>query len=160
MTQVPQAALDLVMHYESWRGDAYPDPATGGAPWTMGFGFTQGVFKGDSISYADSVRVLGTLLGTLADQITGALQVEADPNQLSAFLSFAYNEGFGALNSSTLFRLFNAGDTAGAAAEFDKWDKAAGKTMKGLQRRRRAESLVFQGSSVPDAIQAAEGAFP
>lgn len=67
-------------------------------------------------------------------------------------MSFAFNVGTGNPNStknkkgfywSTLRRLLNAGDYIGAALEFEKWNKAGGKVMNGLTRRRRGEYVPF-----------------
>jgi lysozyme len=63
-------------------------------------------------------------------------------------VSFAYNVGAGNLKASTLLKKLNAGDTAGAAQEFQRWNKAAGKVLPGLTRRRACEALLFQ--SIPD----------
>jgi lysozyme len=62
---------------------------------------------------------------------------------LGALVSFAYNVGVGALGSSTLLRLLNAGDHAGAAAQFGRWNKAGGKALAGLTKRRAAEAALF-----------------
>jgi lysozyme len=71
------------------------------------------------------------------------------PWQFDALVSFTYNVGEGNLKKSTLLKKVNALDFAGAAQEFHKWNKAGGKTMAGLTRRRASESLLFQ--NIPDA---------
>ncbi|MNC91260.1 Lysozyme RrrD [compost metagenome] len=60
-------------------------------------------------------------------------------------MSFAYNVGIGNLRSSTLLRKLNAGDAAGSALEFHRWNRSNGKVLPGLVRRRAAEALLFQG---------------
>lgn len=65
--------------------------------------------------------------------------------QYDALVSFAYNCGSGNLAKSTLLKKVNAGDFEGAAKEFIKWNKANGKVLNGLTRRRKSESLLFQG---------------
>lgn len=72
------------------------------------------------------------------------VKVPLTPWQFDALTSFVYNVGAGALAKSTLLKKLNAGDFAGAAKEFLKWDKAGGKTLAGLTRRRKSESLLFQ----------------
>jgi len=64
-------------------------------------------------------------------------------DQTAALADFIYNLGAGNFRSSTLLRKLNAGDYAGAAAEFDKWDYAGGKELAGLLRRREAETTLF-----------------
>jgi len=68
--------------------------------------------------------------------------------QFDALVSFTYNCGEGNLAKSTLLKKVNAGDHAGAAKEFHKWNKAGGKVLAGLTRRRASESLLYQG--IPD----------
>ena len=58
-------------------------------------------------------------------------------------VSFAYNVGVGNLSASTLLKKHKAGDFKGAAAEFARWNKAAGKVMTGLTRRRAAEAALY-----------------
>ena len=69
-------------------------------------------------------------------------------NQYDALVSFTYNVGASALERSTLLKRVNAGDHKGAADEFLKWNKANGKVLAGLTRRRASESLLYQG--IPD----------
>nr|WP_262983078.1 lysozyme [Chromobacterium amazonense] len=68
-------------------------------------------------------------------------------NQFDALVSFSYNLGLGSLQNSTLLRLLNQGDYAGAAGQFILWDKAGGKVLPGLQRRRAAEQALFKGAA-------------
>lgn len=71
------------------------------------------------------------------------VRVSLTQNQFDALVSFTYNLGEGALEESTLLRKVNAGDYAGAAAEFGKWVKADGKLLPGLVRRRKDEAELF-----------------
>jgi lysozyme len=70
--------------------------------------------------------------------------------QYDALVSFTYNCGEGNLAKSTLLKKVNASDFEGAALEFHKWNKANGKVLKGLVRRRASEALMFQGISDAD----------
>jgi lysozyme len=63
--------------------------------------------------------------------------------QFDALVAFAFNCGLGALQASTLRRLYNAGDVEGAANEFPKWNKGGGRVLPGLTRRRLAEQALF-----------------
>ena len=76
------------------------------------------------------------------------VKVPLNANRFDALVSFTYNVGEGNLAKSTLLKKVNAGDHAGAAKEFHKWNKAGGKTLAGLTRRRASESLLYQG--IPD----------
>jgi lysozyme len=63
--------------------------------------------------------------------------------QFDALVAFSFNCGLGALQASTLRRLYNSGDITGAAAEFLKWNKGGGRVLLGLTRRRLAEQAMF-----------------
>jgi lysozyme len=144
--------LALVMSFEGYarklpdgRCEAYPDPATGGVPWTIGYGSTgpdihkgtvwtkrqaEERFAGDIAAFAGKVESL----------LRGALTTQ---HQFDAMVSFAYNLGLGNLGSSSLLRKHRARDYEGAANEFLRWNKAAGKVMPGLTRRRAAERALY-----------------
>jgi lysozyme len=64
-------------------------------------------------------------------------------SQFDALVAFSFNCGLGALQASTLRRLYNSGDITGAAAEFLKWNKGGGRVLLGLTRRRLAEQAMF-----------------
>lgn len=144
-----------VMHYfESCKLEAYPDPATGGAPWTIGWGhtgpevkpglkWTQG--KADAV-FLEDLKRFEAAIGP------GLLERQPTQAQFDALVCFAYNCGVASLKSSTLLRMFNAGDVAGAQGQFARWNKAAGKVMRGLTRRRAAEAALFAGKSGAEAI--------
>lgn len=77
------------------------------------------------------------------------VKVPLNQDQFDALVSFAYNCGEGNLEQSTLLKKLNAGDYDGAAKEFQRWNKAGGKVLRGLVRRRASEALLFQG--IPDS---------
>jgi lysozyme len=85
---------------------------------------------------------------TFEKAVRRLVKVELTPFQFDALTSFTYNVGEGNLAKSTLLRKVNAGDFKGAAEEFKKWNKANGKVLAGLTRRRNAEALLFQ--NIPD----------
>ena len=74
--------------------------------------------------------------------------VPVNQDQFDALVSFAFNVGANNLKSSTLLKKLNAGDFAGAAQEFQRWNKAQGRVLPGLTRRRACEALLFLG--IPD----------
>lgn len=76
--------------------------------------------------------------------VTRLVKVPLNQNQFDALVSFAYNCGEGNLQKSTLLRKLNAGDYAGAAAQFPVWNKGGGKVLNGLVRRRAAEMALFR----------------
>ncbi|TIX51347.1 lysozyme [Alteraurantiacibacter aquimixticola] len=124
--------------------EAYPDPGTGGDPWTIGWGATgKGIGPGtmwtqaqcDARLEADLARYAGDVVRAIGDAPTSQAQFDA-------MVSFHYNTG--AIGKATLTRKHVAGDHAGAAREFDRWVNAGGRVMKGLVRRRVAEAALYR----------------
>jgi len=148
--QLGQAGIDLIKSFEGCakarddgRFDAYPDPGTGGDPWTIGWGSTgQGIAKGLIWSQAQCDERFEQDMQRYADEVSHALgDATATPNQFDALVSFQYNTG--ALPGSTLLKLHKTGDYAGAANEFGKWVHAGHKVLPGLVRRRAAEAALY-----------------
>jgi len=129
------------------RFAAYPDPGSGGDPWTIGWGSTgPDIKKGVVWTQAQCDERFNQHVAEFAQRVSAALGgAKTTQNQFDAMVSFAYNLGVANLQSSTLLRKHKAGDYAGAAAEFAKWNKAAGKVLPGLTRRRAAEAALYAG---------------
>lgn len=142
-----KAARDLIAAFEGRRAQAYPDPATGGDPWTIGVGHTgPEVHKGLAWTDAQIDAALDADL-TKFDRGVSAL-IGAAPttqNEFDALVSFAFNLGLGNLSKSTLLEDHKAGNHAGAAVEFARWNRAGGRPMAGLTRRREAEARLYAG---------------
>lgn len=141
MALVP--ALQLIKEFEGLSLKAYPDPATGNDPWTIGYGATgAGIAKGVTWTQGQADA---RLVSDVAKFMAGVNDAVADgsPNQIGAMTSLAYNVGLANFKSSTLLKKHNARDYAGAALEFAKWNKANKKVMAGLTRRRAAEAAVY-----------------
>lgn len=144
------ACLRIIADSEGFRSRPYLCPA--GIP-TIGYGCTyyadgrKVTLKDQPISQPDAWELLGVVAGRFADQITKASKVALTQGQLDALTSFAYNAGVGALTASTLWRKLQAGDVAGAAAEFPKWIRGGGKVLPGLVTRRAAERKLFTGAA-------------
>ena len=147
---VNTACVDLVTHYEGCRLTAYQDSV---GVWTIGYGHTGPEVKaGLSISQDQATSLLQQDLAMAAGGVDKVVTVPITPNQRGALTSFTYNLGIGNLKSSTLLKKLNAGDMPGAAAEFPRWNKAGGKVLPGLVKRRAAEQALFlcaDGSTPP-----------
>ncbi|MTH47490.1 lysozyme [Intestinirhabdus alba] len=133
----------LIQQHEGLELTAYPDPATGAAPWTIGYGHTKGVTPGQQITREQAEQFLIEDLAIVANTITANVKVALNQNQFDALSSFIFNVGSGNFTDSTLLKKLNIGDYDGAADEFLRWDKAAGKVMPGLTKRRTAERQLF-----------------
>lgn len=142
--QVSPAGVALTKSMEGCMLTAYPDPASGGAPFTCGYGHTGSDVKpGMAITQAQANAWLEYDLARSAQIVNSLVHVHLNQNQFDALVDFVFNVGAGNFRSSTLLRLLNAGNFAAAADQFSRWTQAAGKTMPGLVKRRAAERALF-----------------
>ena len=178
------AGIKLLHDRESFVGHAYPDPYSplgkalrsaglwrkylaapfaippsisglSGAPWTLGWGFTEGVREGDRITLQQADARLAAELERISAAVRRACTQPPTPNQLAAMVVLAYNIGLGwsgkakpagakdAFRQSSVLRAHNRGDTASAARAFRLWNKANGEVSPGLEARRLAESQLY-----------------
>jgi lysozyme len=145
MNITPQARA-LIRKYEGCKLKAYQCSAK---KWTIGWGNTfyedgSSVKQGDTITQERADKLFVILLDQFAAQLRPLITAKINDNQFGALLSFAYNAGIGAFRNSTLRKLVNA-NTANAAIrqEFGKWNKAGGKVLLGLTRRRQSEAELY-----------------
>lgn len=142
-----KAGIDLIKQFEGLSLTAYPDPATGGEPFTIGYGHTGGVKPKDVITMQMAEGYLIQDLKKFCDGVTKLLNDKVidkiTDNSFSAMVSLAYNIGLGNFSKSTLLRRVNESKFMLAASEFERWSRANGKVMAGLMRRRRAERDLF-----------------
>lgn len=141
---------ELVKSFESCarkradgKFEAYPDPATGNSPWTIGWGSTGiDVKPGTVWTQAQCDARFVSDLARFAAEVRQVLAgVATSQGQFDALVSFAYNaKGW---RNSTLIRLHKAGKIERAQLEFERWVFANGKRLKGLVRRRAAEAAVY-----------------
>jgi len=130
----------LIKSFEGLELEAYLCPAN---VWTIGYGHTKGVKKGDKITKEQAEKLLEEDLAFFRNGVKRLVKVALNKNQFGALVSFAYNLGLGSLESSTLLKMLNAKDYQGAADQFLRWNKSKGKVLTGLVRRREAERAVF-----------------
>jgi lysozyme len=168
---------ELCHHYEDLLLQAYPDPGSprakairagkpsaglSGDPWTIGWGDTgPDVVEGLVITEQEADdRFARRMALEFEHAVRSVVTVPLNQRQFDAVVSIFYNAGVGAMSASTLVRLLNAGDYSGAAGQFSAWNRSGGAVMKGLQRRREAERLVFLGMAARSAIISAEAKYP
>ncbi len=140
--QTTASGVNLIKSFEGLRLKAYQDAV---GVWTIGYGTTRGVKPGQAISEAQAEALLKTDLNRFEQAVNQAVRVSINDNQFAALVSFAYNVGSGALRSSTLLKKLNRRDIYGAANEFPRWNRAGGRVLAGLTRRRNAERALFLG---------------
>ena len=129
--------------------EAYPDPGTGGAPWTIGWGATgSGIHRGTVWSREQCDVRLERDLERYAAEVDAALgDASTSQAQFDALVSFHYNTG--AIRRATLTKRHIAGDHVAAASEFARWNRAGGRVLPGLSRRREAEAALYSRASPP-----------
>lgn len=137
------AGRDIIKLSEGLSLQAYPDPATGDVPWTIGWGHTgPDVHKGLKITRDQAEDLLARDLARFEDGVAEMCPVATD-NQFAAMVSLSFNIGLSNFRTSTLRRMHNEGNHAGAAGQFARWSRAGGKVMRGLVKRRAAEAELY-----------------
>lgn len=139
-----QAGLNLTMVAESLRLSAYPDPGTGGDPWTIGYGHTGAdVYPGLVITQDKAEQLLRADVRMSEAAVKRLVKVSLTQGQYDALVDFVFNIGETQFSASTLLRKLNAGDYRSASFEFDRWNKGGGRILPGLIKRRDAEEALF-----------------
>ncbi|HHB7182141.1 TPA: lysozyme [Klebsiella pneumoniae] len=145
MMQTSDKGIALIKKFEGCKLTAYQDSV---GVFTIGYGWTQPVDgkpirAGMTIKQETAERLLKTGLVSYESDVSRLVKVGLTQGQFDALVSFTYNLGARSLSTSTLLRKLNSGDYAGAADEFLRWNKAGGKVLNGLTRRREAERALF-----------------
>ncbi len=144
--KINKAGMDLVKHFEGFYANAYTCPA---GVWTIGYGHTKGVKKGDTVTLDQAEQLLEEDLAGAGTAVERLVKVPLKDNQYAALVSFVFNLGAGSLGSSTLLKKLNAGNYDDVPAEMAKWVKATDpktkekRTLAGLVRRRAAEGELW-----------------
>ena len=129
--------LISIATWEGFKGEAYI-PVPGDVP-TIGFGSTEGVQMGDTISVPDALNRLEKDVRVAEDAVRSCVTVPLTQGEMDAYTSLAYNIGKTNFCGSTLVKKLNAGDYQGACAELKRWVYVDGRVVQGLVNRREAE---------------------
>lgn len=151
-----QAGIDLIKRFESCRLKAYPDPKSGGAPYTCGWGETEGVGPDTWWTQGEADRRFEARIASVENIVCKYVTHEMTQGQWDAFVSIVYNVGPGNQwkdgicrlkdgRPSTLLRKFNEGDIGGTEDEWCRWISPGSNVSAGLLRRRQAELALFRG---------------
>jgi len=138
--RISQRGIALIQEFEGFRSRAYQDVV---GVWTIGFGFTDHVKEGDTITKAQALARLSRELRTYEAGVHAACKIEPSQNEFDALVSFAWNVGVKAMQGSSVIKAHNRGDHPAAARAFGLWNKAGGKVWPGLVRRRAAEAALY-----------------
>ncbi|MBM3071479.1 lysozyme [Enterobacter sp. RHBSTW-00994] len=138
-----EKGVQLICQFEGLKLERYRDAV---GLWTIGYGhliLKEEMEKLTKITTGEAKSILRNDLKRTEDGVKRLLTHSATQNQFDALISFAFNLGVGNLKKSTLLKKFNSGDMEGAALQFKSWNKAGGKVLAGLTRRREAEMKLF-----------------
>src|SRR5258708_4590370 len=140
IVNIADSTVSLLKSLEGFAANAYRD-AKG---WSIGYGHYMGTNPTiDTVTPDQAEALLSDDLATAASAVNGAVKMPLSQNQFDALVSFAYNVGVNAFSGSTLLRKLNAGDYAGAAQEFPRWNKSGGVVNNSLVARRATEQQLF-----------------
>lgn len=138
-----KTGLELTKRFEGCKLTSYKDTA---GVLTIGYGHT-GPEVCEGLAWtqeqADAALIKDTAWATTV--VNDDVNVPLTQGEFDALVDFVFNAGSGNFRGSTMLKLLNEGDYAGAAAQFDRWDYAGGKEVAGLLRRRQDEEAEFKG---------------
>ena len=137
-----QEGLELIKKFEGCRLEAYRCSAN---VLTIGYGHTGGVLETDVITQDVANKLLEEDIAKFEKYVNVNVAVELNQSQFDALVAWTFNLGVGNLRSSTMLKKLNESDYDSVPSEMRRWNKAGGKTLDGLIRRRKAEGLLFEG---------------
>ena len=132
----------LIKKFEGCELEAYQCSAN---VWTIGYGHTKDVEEGDTISKEEAEEMLVEELHEYENYVNKYVNVALSQNQFDALVSWVYNLGPANLKASTMLKVLNDGKYEEVPYQMKRWNKAGGKVLDGLVRRREAEALLYQG---------------
>ena len=135
-----QEGLELIKKFEGCKLKSYKCSA---GVWTIGYGHTEGIKEGDIITPEEAEKLLRADVFKFERYVEDEVKVELEQNQFDALVAWTFNLGVGNLRSSTMLKELNNSKFDKVPSEMKRWNKAGGKTLDGLIRRREAESLLF-----------------
>lgn len=141
--KVSDCGKEFIKSFEGCRLRAYDD---GVGVWTIGYGRTTNVQRGDIITQEQADEWFEEEIDQFANKVQALLLHDVSQNEFDALVSLAYNIGVGAFSRSTLLKRLNEKNYLQAAAQFDVWNKGGGQVMRGLVRRRAAERRIFESA--------------
>ena len=139
---ISQEGIALIKKFEGCELEAYRDSVN---VLTIGYGHTKDVKEGDKINQDEAEHLLKEEMPEYEGYINNMVTVPLKQCQFDALVCWVYNLGPTNLGESTLLKLLNAGDYHTTPTQIKRWNKAGGKTLQGLIRRREAEALLFEG---------------
>jgi len=140
--KISQEGLSLIKKFEGCELEAYKCAAN---VLTIGYGSTKGVKEGDTITQEEADKLLLHEMEEYEGYVNDLVKVKLEQNQFDSLVSWVFNLGPANLKASTMLKFLNAGDYHLIPSQIKRWNKAGGKVLEGLIRRREAEALLFEG---------------
>ena len=138
--QLSHAGTTLLKYFEGCETVAYQDSV---GVWTIGYGHTKGVYEGMTITLPAADRMLMEELKEYEGYVDNMVTVELTQEQFDALTVCVYNLGPTNFKNSTLLKKLNSGNYSAVPTEIKRWNKAGGKVLNGLVKRREAEARLF-----------------
>lgn len=139
---ISQNGLELIKHFEGCELEAYKCAA---GVWTIGYGHIKTAEEGMVISQSYADELLEGEIVEYEDYVNTAVTAPLSQDQFDALVSWTFNLGNGNLNASTMLKVLNRGEYEEVPNQMKRWNKAGGKVLEGLIRRREAEANLFEG---------------
>jgi len=139
---ISQEGLSLIKKFEGCEYNAYKCAAD---VLTIGYGHTKGVKEGDLITQQEADALLLHEMDEYEGYINNMVTVDLEQNQFDALVSWVFNLGSSNLSSSTLLKKINNKEFDAVPEQIKRWNKAGGKVLDGLIKRRNSEALLFEG---------------
>ena len=130
---ISQEGISLIKKFEGCELEAYQCAA---GVWTIGYGSTKDVKEGDTLTQKEADNLLLHEMQEYEGYIKELIKVPLKQNQFDALVSWTFNLGAGNLNSSTMLKKLNNQEYDEVAPQMKRWNKANGKVLEGLIRRR------------------------
>ena len=140
--EISQEGLSLIKKFEGCELEAYKCAA---GVWTIGYGSTNDVKEGMEISQERADILLLEDVEVFEKAVNELVEVPLEQNQFDSLISWTFNLGPTNLKNSTLLKVLNNKNYDEVPTQIKRWNKAGGKVLQGLIRRREAEALLFEG---------------
>lgn len=140
--------ISLIRHFEGCSLDAYLCPA---GVWTIGYGHTHGVKEGDVIDQEAAEALLIEDLEEFEGYVNSMTEIALKQNEFDALVSWTFNLGPTNLKTSTMLNRINYGPLSDVPYQMQRWNKAGGKVLAGLTKRRAAEAALWEGKDWREA---------
>ena len=139
--KISQTGIDLIKKWEGMETEAYQDSV---GVWTIGYGHTKTAKKGMRITPDQAELLLKDELAEYEGYINRYVTVDLRQCEFDALVSWVYNLGPSNLQSSTMLKVLNAGKYNEVPYQMKRWNRAGGKVLNGLTRRRADEARLFE----------------